>query len=392
MPCNASPDRPPAAPRFALVRGDCAAGFEPVMAAMQENLAGGAEVGASFSLVIDGVAKVDIWGGHRDPARTLPWERDTIVCMRSVTKSVSATCILMLIDRGAIELEAPVARYWPGFGQAGKAGITVRQVLAQQAGLPYLDALAPGGGFWDMDEVRAAIEAQAPEWAPGSVPCYHSFSAGLIYQELMRQVDGRTIGRFLREEISAPFGIDFHIGLSEAENARCAQWIPTRGTPSWDGMKGVGASPMGRAWRALPADEDGNSANYRFKEYPSGNGHGNARAIARFYGALARGGELGGRRLLGTALIRQAATAQWDAVEAMTNRPFRYGIGYLMSCPPFPFGGHADNFGHVGTGGAFGFADPRRRLAMSYCGNRMAPVADAGPFATRLIDAAYNCL
>ena len=373
------------------IRGNCDPKFDAVRAAFAQNMRGGHEIGACFALVIEGETVVDLWAGYRDRARTMPWERDTLVCMMSVTKSVGALCVLLLVDRGRIDLAAPVATYWPEFAANGKAGITVRMLLAQQACLPYVDELGTGD-LWDPDKAARALERQAPEWPPGTRPCYHSFTAGLIYQQLVRRADGRSLGTFLREEVSGPFGIDFHIGLSPAEDARRADYVTTPGTPSWDGIKRLAVSPLNRAWRSLPDEEDANSTNWRFGEFPSGNGHGNARAVARLYGALACGGAIDGKRMIGAALVRDARCEQWDAIEAMTNRPFRFGTGFMLSCPPFPMGGGRNNFGHPGVGGALGFADPDRRMAMSYAGNHMAPVADAGPWASRLIDTAYRCL
>lgn len=374
-----------------MVEGRCDTKFAEVREAFEANMQSGGENGACFALVIEGDTVVDLWGGYRDTARSEPWQRDTLVCMMSVTKSVAALCVLTLVDRSKMDLESPVAKYWPEFAVNGKAGITVRTLLAQLAGLPYADALGPDE-LWDMDKTAKALAAQAPEWPPGTKPCYHSFTAGFLYQELVRRVDGRSIGTFLREEISEPFGIDYRIGLTSEEDARRAEYRPTPGTPSWDGIVRRAPSPLNRAWKSLSADEDANSVNWRFKEFPSANGHGNARAVARLYGALARGGAIDGGRLLSEALVTDVRREQWDAVEAMTNRPFRFGTGFMLSCPPFDMGGKRDNFGHPGVGGALGFADPVRRMAMSYAPNRMAPVADAGPYATRLITAAYRAI
>lgn len=372
------------------IEGYCDPAFSAVREAFALNMSGDHEIGACAALVVDGRMVVDLWGGYRDAARTRPWQRDTIVCTMSVTKAVSAFCILMLADRGRLDLDQPVAAFWPGFAANGKAAITVRMVLAQLASLPYLDALKPGD-LWDFDKVRRAIEAQAPEWPPGSKPCYHSFSAGHLYQQIMRHVDGRSIGRFLREEVNEPFGIDFAIGLTQAEDARRAQYVVTPGTPSWEGILGRKPSPLNRAWASLERDEDINSANWRFKEFPSANGHATARAAARLYAGLAGGGTIAGKRLIGDAVIRDATREQWDGMEAMTNRHFRYGTGFMLSAPPFPVGGNPRNFGHPGVGGATAFGDPDRRLGFAYAGNHMAPVADAGPYATRLIDTVYAC-
>jgi CubicO group peptidase (beta-lactamase class C family) len=205
-------------------------------------------------------------------------------------------------------------------------------------------------------------------------------------------VDGRSLGRFLREEVNEPFGIDFHIGLNEAEDARRAEYVVTPGTPSWEGILGRRDSPLNRAWKSLERDEDVNSRNWRFKEFPSGNGHGTARAAAQLYAGLAGGGIVNGKRLIGESAIRDAIAEQWNAIEAMTNRHFRYSTGFMLSCPPFPCGGNARNFGHPGVGGAVAFGDPDRKMGFGYAGNHMAPVADAGPYATRLLEAVYRCV
>ena len=369
-----------------LLEGECAPRFAAVRDAFARNLANG-ELGACVAAYQDGRKVLDVWGGHRDLAGTRPWTRDTIVLTMSVTKSIAALCVLVLADRGRIDLAAPVARYWPEFG---KPAITVELVLAQLASLPYCDA--PPGSLWQPGSVAAALERREPEWPPGSTPCYHSFTAGPLYGEIVRRVDGRSLGRFLQEEIATPLGADFFIGLDAAADARRAQYQTTPGTPSWDGIKRRAPSPLNRAWLALPDDEDCNSENWRFREFPSANGHGSAAGVARIFAALACGGELDGVRVISRDLLEHAAKARWHGVEAMTRREFRYGLGFMLSCPPAPMGGRADTFGHMGIGGAVGFADPKARLSFSYLPNRMAPVADQGPYAAALIDAFYRSL
>lgn len=367
------------------VSGHCDARFAALREAFAATFADGFAIGACVAVVIDGEPVVDLWAGHRDARRSLPWERDTLVCMMSVSKALAALCVLRLADRGALDLDAPVARIWPEFAAAGKAQITVAQVLGQEAGLPFADAAAEGS-LWQPGAVAAALEAQAPEWPPGSTPCYHSFTAGMLYAEIVRRVDGRAIGRFFADEIAAPFGIDFHLGLDAVADARRADYVATPGTPSWDGITRRAASPLNRAWRPLPADEDVNSPDWRGGEFPSANGHGNARAVARLYALLA------GRTAppLSRALLERAITARWDGVEAMTRRHFRYGLGFMLDCPPFPLVGPR-NFGHPGVGGAVAFGDPDRGLGFGFAVNRMVPVADIGP-AGALIRAVYSSL
>ncbi|MGE0256020.1 MAG: serine hydrolase domain-containing protein [Alphaproteobacteria bacterium] len=371
-------------PRFAAVRR----AFERVM---NSDTPAGREIGACVSVVLDGVTVVDLWGGFRDRARTLPWEPDTITCMMSVAKASASVCAHVLIDRGLIDPEATVASYWPEFGQAGKERMTVRELLSHRGGVLYADA-APAGSLWQAGVVERALEAQAPEWVPGTDAAYHSFTYGPLVEGLVRRVSGLTIGQFFRAEVAAPLGLDYQIGLTDAEDARCAEFEETRGTPSRDGIKENPASPLFRAWAPLPKSEDFNSRDWRRGEFASANGHGNARAIARLYGCLARGGEIDGVRLLSERTVADVTREHWDGMDRMTNRNFRFGAGFMLSCPPMPMGGHRRNFGHMGLGGAVGFGDPVRRLGFSYCGNRMAPIADEGPFGGPLVAATYEAL
>ncbi len=378
------------------VSGTCDPKFAGVEETFRRNMAegdpvSGEEVGACVSIVVEGERVVDLWGGYRDAARTQVWEPDTITCMMSVTKACASICLLTLVDRGMVDLEKPVADYWPAFGQSGKETMTVRTLISHQSGVIYADA-APAGSLWQDGVVEQALEVAAPEWPPGTAGSYHSFTYGPLVSGLIRHVDGRSVGRFWREEIADPFGLDFHIGLNEEETARCAEFIETPGTPSRDGIKENQDSPLFRAWNPMPKDEDFNSSDWFRGEFASANGHGNARAIASLYGGMTYNGLIDGKRLLSEAVIADAILEHWDDMDRMTNRHFRFGCGFMLSCPPFPFGGRRDNFGHTGIGGAVGFGDPHARLGFSYCGNRMAPIADLGPFVPPMIDAMYDVI
>lgn len=375
------------------VSGTCDPKFSAVEDAFRRNMnegdpVCGDELGACVSVVIDGETVVDLWGGYRDAARTRPWERDTITCMMSVSKSCAAIALLTLIDRGIVSMEAKVSRYWPGFSGDGKEDMSVRTLISHQSGVIYADA-APAASLWDGLAVEEALKAATPEWVPGTGGAYHSFTYGPLINALIRHADGRDVGTVWREDVADPFGIDFQIGLNDEEAARRAEFVETPGTPSRDGIKGEAESPLTRAWNPLPKSEDFNSDNWVRGQFASANGHGNARAIARLYGGMANEGLIDGWRLLSEGLIADATSEHWDDLDRMTNRPFRFGCGFMLSCPPFPFGGYRDNFGHTGIGGAIGFGDPERRIGFSYCGNRMAPIADTGPFAGSLIEAMY---
>lgn len=375
------------------VTGHCDPKFAAVEAAFRDNMNNGdpvcgQELGACVSVVVEGEVVVDLWGGYRDAARTEPWESDTITCMMSVTKACAAIALLSLMDRGLVSMDDKVSDHWPEFSGDGKEDMTVRTLISHQSGVIYADA-APAGSLWDGTSVERALETATPEWEPGTGGAYHSFTYGPLMNGLIRHVDGRDVGTVWRDDIAGPFGIDFQIGLNDAEAARRAEFVETPGTPSRDGIKGVTESPLLRAWRPMPRDEDFNSHDWVRNQFASANGHGNARAIARLYGGLANGGRIDGRQILSEELIADATREHWDDLDRMTNRPFRFSCGFMLSCPPFPFGGYRDNFGHTGIGGAVGFGDPKRHLGFSYCGNRMAPIADLGPFAPPMIDAMY---
>ena len=364
--------------------------FERVREALLRNMAVGEEVGCAVCVTVDGETVVDLWAGYRDRARTLPWRRDTITDMKSVGKSVFALCVLRLVGQGRVGLDQAVADYWPAFAAAGKEKITVRMLLAHLAGLPFPDA-APFESLYQPGVVAAALAAQAPEWQPGTQPCYHSFTYPPLLAELVRQVTGTSAHDFERDQIATPLGAEYWLGLEDAQFDLCAEYIETPGTPSLEGMKRNQASPLYRAWRALPRDE-----NYNTPQWRRYGGHGNARGIARIYAALACGGTLDGVEILDRGVLAEATRGEWDGIEFMTRRHFRMGLGFMLSCPPFPMGAdkHAcpRNFGHPGMGGAVGFADPDRRMSFAYSPNRMLPVADAGPFASALIDAVYGCI
>lgn len=375
-----------------VVQGSCDPRFARVREAFERNFAEDGELGASVAVVLDGRSVVDLWGGHRDAARARPWERDTIACMMSVAKAVSALCVHILADEGRIDIDAPIARYWPEFAAAGKQDIPVRWILCHLAGIPAADAAARGD-MYDWGAMTRAIAAQAPLWPPGSTRCYHSATQGFVLGELVRRVDGRSLGRFLRERVAGPLGIDYAIGLDAAAIARCADMIPAKGTIFDAAQRGDRESLLGRAWFPLAEGEDFNSDAWRRAEIPSANGHGNARAIARLYGALARGGEVDGTRVIGREALERAIELQWHGPSISSKLVFRTALGFFLSAPPDrPMGPNPRTFGHSGAGGAQGFADPDARLGFAYCPNRMHGGIDIGTRATRLVEAAFASL
>lgn len=379
-------------PTAASVDGTCTSQFAPLREAFERNFSERNELGASVAVTLHGEAVVDLWGGFADAAGRKPWQRHTVVCMMSVAKAVSAVCVHILSDRGAIDLDAPVSRYWPEFSQAGKAEIPVSWALCHLASVPVADA-APRGTLYDWDVMTAAIAAQEPLWPPGSMPCYHTATQGFILGELVRRVDGRSIGTFFRDEVAEPLGLDYHIGLPAEAEARCAEMVPSKGNVLSAAQTGDTKSLLARGWAQLPLREDFNSPRWRRAEVPSANGHGTARAIARLYGCLAQGGAIDGIRLLSSAALVRARTEQWAGRDAMSGLDFRIALGFYLNSPPDrPMGPNPDTFGHSGAGGAQSFGDPAAGLGFCYAPNRMHAGIDIGPRATTLIEALYACL
>lgn len=369
------------------IDGACDPAFAHVREVFAENFRSRGELGAAVCVYREGRKVVDLWGGIADPESATPWREDTITCMMSVGKSMAALAVLMLVDDGRIDLQAPVSRYWPEFAQNGKERITVRMLLGGLAGVIYADA-APDGSAYDWEVICCAIAAQKPEWEPGTQGAYHSFTGGYLLGELVRRVDGRMIDVFFHQEIARPLGVDYGFGVAAADLPRVARTIPNPDGVTLTQSQNA-STKLGRAWRPWPKYPcPFNSADFRTAVMPSSNGHGNARAVARVYALLERGGALDGVRLISPALVEAIRKESWAGTCGMTDRPFRYGLGFFLNCPPLvPLGANPRAFGHPGAGGAIGVADPEAGLAMSYSPNLMCAGAGVGDRCEALVEA-----
>jgi CubicO group peptidase (beta-lactamase class C family) len=342
------------------LHGRCDPPFEPVREAFAAGFAERGELGAAVAVWHDGRLAVDLWAGLADPASGRPWQEDTIAHAYSVSKPLVSACAWLLGERGQLDLGAPVARYWPEYAQAGKEGTLVRHVLAQQSGLVVLREPQPAEALLDWDRLVALIAAEPPLFEPGTAQAEQALFHGHLVGELVRRVDGRMPGRFFAEEVAAPWVLDFHFGLGAAEQARCARLTDDGGrwrqsvlddprrllVPSLD-------NPPGRF------DPDVvNSAAYRAAEVPAVNGHGTARAVARFYGGLASGGALDGVRLLEQATVDEALHPWAVGDDLLLESPVNWGLG-LQSDP----GGF---FGLGGIGGFAGYGVRRDGLAAGF--------------------------
>jgi CubicO group peptidase (beta-lactamase class C family) len=363
------------------VQGKCDARFRPLKEAFARNFEEYGEIGASLAVMVDGRMVVDLWGGFMDAARARLWERDTIVNAYSTTKGMVAACAHRLVERGLLNIDAPVAKYWPEFAQGGKQSLPVRYLLCHKAGLPAIRDPLPMGTLYDWDAMAAALARQTPWWEPGAKHGYHAVTFGFLVGEVIRRVSGKSVGTYFRDEIAAPLGIDFHIGLAAKEDTRTATMLPSPPPdPDSEEAKLVAAtfsdleSATAKALMNPPdliVPDVVNTRQWRAAEIPASNGHGNARALARFYGALASGGKLDGIRMLEEQTIERAITEEASGIDEITRVPSRFGLGFQLTRPEMRLGHGQRGFGHAGMGGSLGFADPDARIGFGYAMNQM---------------------
>jgi CubicO group peptidase (beta-lactamase class C family) len=366
---------------------------------MRDNFRDHGELGAAVAVTIEGRAVVDLWAGWTDPSRTHPWERDTIVNVFSVGKGMAALALLVLVERGLIDLDAPVAHYWPEFAAGGKGDIDVRTLLSHRAGLPAIRRELPEIAMYDWDRMTATLAAEQPWWEPGKTHGYHANTFGFLIGEIVRRVSGASLGRFLQHEVCGPLGADFHFGIGPSQDRRIADFVFGGELRRHDEPK---TAPDDEAYRFLlrcvylnPPGLSGlgtvNTRGWRAAEIPSANGHANARAVARIYSALACGGTVGGVRLLRLDTIADATTEAAAGLDAVLRRPSRFGLGFQLTQLERPLGPNPRSFGHFGAGGSLGFADPEARLAFGYTMNLSGPRWQ-NPRVRALIDAVYASL
>jgi CubicO group peptidase (beta-lactamase class C family) len=378
------------------VEGDCADAFAPVRAALEENFASRGEIGSAVCVYHEGQKVVDIWGGHMDAARSRPWQADTLCLMYSIAKSICALSVHMLADQGKVDLDAPVATYWPEFAQAGKDEIKVRHVLAHWCGVWPNDAASPGD-IYDWERMIAVIERQEPAWPVETKGAYNSVNIGFILGEIARRVTGQRVQDFVHDRICRPLGATYYLGVPESALDRCAEIVPN---PA-DAVRAAGRnanSAAARAWRAFPKDfgtEAQNSAKFRQAGVPSFGGFGEARGMARIYAALAEGGAIDGVRLLSPGAVARAAETQWsDMEEGLLHRPLAMALGFMTNPPDGMklFGPADDAFGHLGSGGARALAIPSKRLALCFVSNYQSEQRSIGARTEAIVEAAGACV
>ncbi len=358
------------------IQGRCDARFARVKEEFAAAFARGDELGAAVSITLEGQPVVDLWAGFADAEKTRPWEHDTLVNVYSTTKGITAICALRLVDQGKLDLDAPVAEYWPEFAAAGKQRIPVRWLLSHQAGLPAVREPLPPDAYYRWDLMARSLAAERPWWEPGTQHGYHAITYGYLVGEVIRRITGKSVGTYLREELAAPLGLDLHIGIGPEHDARIAELVqrpPEPGMPNM--LELLQQDPEGAAAKAFTnpilAPGAPGTREWRAAEIPAANGHATARALAKLYGALACGGTLDGVRVLTPRTIDAARTEQALGRDALLPLVTRFGLGFGLPTEEEPVGPNPRAFGHAGAGGSYGMADPEARMGFGYTMNLM---------------------
>jgi CubicO group peptidase (beta-lactamase class C family) len=381
------------------LQGQYEPAFQKVADAFLENFNVEDEVGAGVSVMVNGKSVVDLWGGWRNSAMSTPWDEHTTVCMMSVAKGITAICFNMLVDRGLVHPNDPVVKYWPEYGQNGKEKTLIKHFLDHTAAVPVLttNTLWPGAMF-DREAMIHALEEQEPLWEIGTKAAYHVHHQGFLLGEVMRRITGTTVGPFLRQAITDPLKVEYYIGrMSTAEQATVAEVMPNMNARLFAAKDHDDQTSLrALAFKQNPLEpwaSTMNSAIWKTCEIASGSGHGNARGVAKIYGALGNGGTLDGVKLMAKPSIEAMIVEQHNQTEALQDRPYHQALGVLLNTPEAVYmGPNMRSFGHHGLGGSLGFCDPDAGIGFAYCCNKMHAVGTNGPRAARLIEALYSCL
>ena len=399
-----------------LIFGYCDPRFEQVADVLRHSLESKFEVGASFAVEIEGEMVMDLWGGHKDAERTMPWQQDTIVNVFSVTKGVTAICAAKLIEQGRLDLHQKVSHYWPEYGCNGKENTTVLDFLCHRAAMFGFRDQVPLDDWTNWGQFTGMLAAQAPFAEPNSIQAYHALTFGWLVGELIRRVDGRTVGVYFKEEIANPLGLDFAIGLDDSDMARCAQMLMLDELPSISQLNVLkylpdfllsksltnikaavsrGFNPIAFDGRAMDNPDFANTNEWRRAEIPAANGHGAASSLATLYGILSNGGSRDGNEVLKPETIELLRTVHSNGPDmVLFGLNYKFGLGHMLNAPITPIGRNRSEsmFGHTGIGGAVVFGDVEKKLGFSFFNNQQHKDLKLYETSNKLAKALYSIL
>ena len=373
------------------IHGHCDARFARVRDAFEKNFTDRGDIGACFAVTLEGEYVVDIWGGYQDRARSKPWQEDTIINVYSTTKTMTFLCALILVDRGLLDFDAPVADYWPEFAANGKENVRVKHCMSHSAGLPGFSRPFENEELYDWDFACADLASQAPWWEPGTQSGYHAITQGYLIGEVVRRITGKSFGTFFREEVGEKMGADFHVGVDPKHFGRIADLVPPA-----DDIPILQMDPEsipGRVFASLDIIGDTTQTDgWRMSEIPAANGHGNAHSVVRAQTALANGGSAFGVRLLSAECCQRGLEVQTDGKDAVLGQPVRFGMGYALPTTELPVSPNANALWWGGAGGSTIVVDLDAHLCFSYVMNRMSNQIIGDPRGASLGRAVYESL
>jgi CubicO group peptidase (beta-lactamase class C family) len=376
------------------ISGTCPDRFARVREEFIKNFTERGDVGASAAVYIDGEPVVDLWGGYFDESRSKLWDRDTIVNNFSTTKTMTAVCMLILADRGELDLEAPVAKYWPEFAQNGKSGVLVKHFLSHSSGLAGWEEPLTVEQLCDTPYATRLLEKQAPWWQPGTASGYHPISYGLLNGEVIRRITGQSLGTFLKNEVAGPLGADYLIGTGPECDARVSLLIQSTAIRE---RSNLGRIPERAFFNPYITPQISGTLVWRRAELGGSNGHGNGTSVGAVQSVLSNGGEARGVRLLSRAGAERAMAVQTDGVDLVMGAPIRWGLGFATAHPVLDMlrsdlmpGRRIACWG--GSGGSIAFNDFDARMTVSYVMNRHVESNDTDGRALAIIMAAYDSL
>jgi CubicO group peptidase (beta-lactamase class C family) len=375
------------------VQGVCEPRFEGLKRALEANLDSGEEVGAAVVVDLDGHVVVDLWGGHADEERTQPWTRDTITNVWSSTKTVTSLAALMLVDQGRLDVDAPVAEYWPEFAANGKQDVRVRHLLSHTSGVSGMEQPCTVEDLYDWERSTARYASQRPWWTPGTASGYHALNFGHLVGEVVRRVSGRSLKDFVAEEIAGPLDADFQIGAAEKDWGRIANVIPPPPLPFDLDALDPDSPTVKTLMGPLAMAEVANTPGWRRADIGAANGHGTARSLARILSIISRGGAVDGVRLLSQPTIDLIFREQARGVDVVLGLPLRFGIGFGLpepqTLPDLP-DEHICFWG--GWGGSMMIMDVGRRMTITYVMNRMGGGIIGSDRSSAYLRAAYDAV